>query len=173
MSKIKSFIATYPEAVSGLFILICVAIAMLCVQGCSLASFIQVDVPKDVKVAVDVDDLKKPITLAEVDEVWADWNNFVTLNTERFNASIEEANQRYEVLASIANLSIDAAVPVIGGFPGGAFILTALGGLTGLFMKRPGEDKRVAKEKEASYNHGIVRGYTLSANPPKDPTQPS
>ena len=39
--------------------------------------------------------------------------------------------------------------------PGGALISTGLALLGGLFLKRPGEEKRLRTEKEESYNAGL------------------
>ena len=45
--------------------------------------------------------------------------------------------------------------------PGGAFLVGGLSLLTGLMLKRPGEDKRVFAEKKDSYNAGIEEGKRL------------
>ena len=156
--KIKSFITSNPAAITTFVIFLLCAGALTAAQGCNLASFVQVDVPTAVKMAVDIDDLKKPITLAEVDLLWADWNIFVSSNTARFEASIEDANSRYMVLRQMTDLGLGAAQQGLGGLPGGAILLSGLGALTGLFLKRPGEDARVAKEKQDSYNAGIALG---------------
>ena len=44
---------------------------------------------------------------------------------------------------------------------GGALLFSGLTMATGLFMKRPGESKAVAKEKEKSYNAGMAKGKEL------------
>lgn len=42
--------------------------------------------------------------------------------------------------------------------PGGAFLVGGLSLLTGLMLKRPGEDRRVFAEKKDSYNAGFEEG---------------
>ena len=50
----------------------------------------------------------------------------------------------------------------MGGIPGGTILLSGLSLLAGVFLKRPGEDARVAKAKEDSYNKGLEVGSTIN-----------
>jgi hypothetical protein len=130
-------------------------------QGCDMQSVIRVDVPADVVATVAPDELDGKITLDEVERVWEDWNAYVIRNTERFKAAIEDANERYYALTSLVDLGIGIANDASGTFPGGAVIMSILGVATGMFIKRPGEDKRVATEKEESYNAGLKKAREL------------
>ena len=64
-------------------------------------------------------------------------------------------------LESLVNLGLDAANPAAPALPGGAFLVGGLSLLTGLLLKRPGEDKRVFAEEKDSYNAGIEEGKRL------------
>ena len=131
-------------------------------QGCDLRSLVQVDVPKPVLEAVAPEDLEGGITLAEADRVWADWIAYVESNSKRFTDAVEDANERYSVIASVVDLGVGVVGETAQTFPFGAVIVSALGLATGLFLKRPGEDKRVAIEKEDSYNAGLAKGSQIA-----------
>lgn len=148
------------------YTMICVTLLvggfLFAAQGCNLQSMVKVDVPPAVVEAIAPDDLEGEITLDEAQRVWEDWTNYVQTNTERLRAAIDDANDRYYALASI----IDTGVSILGdhavAFPFGGVVMTGLGVLTGLFLKRPSEDARVAKEKEQSYNAGLVKGAEVA-----------
>jgi hypothetical protein len=69
--------------------------------------------------------------------------------------------KRADGLLGGADLGLAAANEGAGQIPGGAFLVGGLSLLTGLVLKRPGEDKRVGKEKEDSYNAGLEEGKRL------------
>ena len=150
----------------GFYTMICITLIvggfLFAAQGCNLQSMVVVDVPKPVVDAISPEDLDGDITLDEAQRVWEDWTNYVQTNTERLRSAIDDANDRYYALASI----IDTGVSILGdhacAFPFGAVVMSGLGVLTGLFLKRPQEDTRVAKEKEQSYNAGLVKGAEVA-----------
>ena len=135
---------------------------LVAAQGCDLQSMVSVDVPPPVLEAVAPDDLEGGITLDEAERVWEDWTSYVQGNTERLRAAIDDANDRYYALASLIDTGVSILGEHSGAFPFGSIVMTGLGVLTGLFLKRPQEDARVAKEKEASYNAGLVRGAEVA-----------
>lgn len=79
----------------------------------------------------------------------------------RFRRAVDDAEGRYANLVSLVNLGLDAANTAAPALPGGAFIVGGLSLLTGLMLKRSGEDKRVFAEKKDSYNAGIEEGKRL------------
>ena len=95
---------------------------------------VKVDAPKDLLAAVDVPDPLEGITLAK---------------------------GSYATLESLVSLGLDAVNTAAPALPGGAFFVGGLSLLTGLLLKRPGEDKRVFAEKKDSYNAGIEEGKRL------------
>lgn len=148
------------------YTMICITILsggfLMAAQGCDLQSMVKVDVPQPVVDAIAPDDLKGEITLADAERVWEDWTNYVETNTERLRQSIDDANERYYALASVINTGVSILGDHAGAFPFGAVVMSGLGVLTGLFLKRPQEDKRVAAEKESSYNAGINKGAGIA-----------
>jgi hypothetical protein len=167
MNTIINFIK---ENKNGVLIGIVTAVMFLVLMtanGCNLQSFVKVDVPPEVKEVVDIP-TGETITLDEAQAVWDDWQFYVESNSMRFQRAVKDAEDRYAVLVQITDLGIGAIGDASNGIPGGALLMSGLGLLTGLFLKRPGEDQRVAKEKEKSYNAGIAIGADLkSTDPPK------
>ena len=147
------------------YTMICVTILiggfLTAAQGCDLQSMVSVDVPPPVLEAVAPDDLEGGITLDEAKRVWEDWTSYVQSNTERLRSAIDDANDRYYALASLIDTGVSILGEHSGAFPFGSIVMTGLGVVTGLFMKRPSEDKRVQLEKQASYNAGIAKGAEI------------
>lgn len=125
------------------------------VSGCALDQVVKVNVPKDVQVATKSEE---KVALADSELLWNDWANYVEKNTEALRSRINAANEQYTVIASLTSLGLETAGTAASTLPGGAFIIAGLTGLGGLFLKRPGTDKLIAKEKEASYNKGLEVG---------------
>jgi len=128
------------------------------VSGCQMSDLIKVDVPSDVKEATGVEG---DVSLTELPDVWDDWEDYVKKNTDRLEASTERS---YELLGFI-NSATDMAITAAGGaapaFPGGAILVGLLSGGAGLLLKTPGTDRKIAAEKEASYNAGIEKAKEL------------
>ncbi len=158
LDTLLNAIKTNPALAASLAALLLACIALAFAQGCDLRRLVKVDAPMDLLVAVDVPDPAAGITLAEADAVWADWTAWVTERSARFQRAVDEAQGRYATLESFANLGLDAANTAAPAIPGGAFLVGGLSLLTGLMLKRPGEDKRVFAEKKDSYNAGIEEG---------------
>lgn len=151
-------------AVSLVILTVVVALALATLSGCDLRKMVDLDVPPAVAQSIDpAGALPGPgvspveYTLADADRVVEDWRRFVDTATRQLEASIDAANERHAVLASVVDLGVATVNEVAPTLPGGAFLVGGLSLLTGLFLKRPGEDKRVAKEKEDSYNAGIEK----------------
>ena len=135
----------------------CFILAMA-VQGCDLQKLVSFDVPKGVQGAIDANETE---TLSNSDYVWSQWENWVQANSEALASSISDANARVSLINDVTALGMGALGEVSNTFPGGAVLFSGLSLLAGWFMKRPGEDKAVAKEKEDSYNAGLAKGKEL------------
>tara|TARA_A100001515_G_scaffold52371_1_gene41360 strand:- start:285 stop:779 length:495 start_codon:yes stop_codon:yes gene_type:complete len=131
----------------------------LVVQGCDLQRIVKVDVPEGVQQSVPVGE---EISLADSEYAWDQWSNWVEANSEAFSRNIEDAKSRVALIENLTAMGIGALGEVSNTFPGGALLFSGLTLLTGWFIKRPGEDKAVAKEKEDSYNAGIAKGKELA-----------
>ena len=140
-------------------ILAAVTVALFAVlaslQGCDIRSQLKVKAPSDMLAAIDVEE---PLTLDEAEAAWEDWSAWVDSRTRAYQRAVADAEDRYARIESLIDLGIAAGTEAAGGIPGGAFLVGGLSLLTGLVLKRPGEDKRVASEKQDSYNAGIEAG---------------
>jgi hypothetical protein len=163
ISKIREFIDD--NQTSALFIalsVIFVAVVMSA-QGCDVKKMIKVDAPRAVVVATaeTPEDVDRDITLAEAEDIWADWQTYVKSNTERYQRAVKDANDRYVIISSMIDLGLEQASGPLSTIPGGAVVLSLLTGAAGLFLRRPGDTAVIAKEKEASYNAGIDLGVKI------------
>jgi len=129
-------------------------------QGCNVQSWIPFTPPTEVTQALDLPEGK--LTLAEANKVWADWQYYVSSNTEALKIAVEDSNRTYDFIASLLNTSMGLIQGAAPSFPGGALLLSVLAGGGGLLMKRPGEDAKVAAEKQDSYNKGIEVGKQIA-----------
>ena len=132
------------------------ALLLVTASGCTLQDWVRVAVPKPV---AQVAGVEGDVYLSSVDLVWAEWESFVVRNTNAFEAADAAARERLATLETLTDLGIgavEASIP--GGAPLGGLALSALSLMTGLFLKRPGTDRVIAKEKEASFNAGLETG---------------
>lgn len=127
-------------------------------QGCDIRSQIRVKAPSDMLATIDVEE---PLTLDEVEATWEDWTAWVESRTRQFQRAVAEAEDRAARIEAIIDLGLAAANEGAAQIPGGAFLVGGLSLLTGLFLKRPGQDKMTAKEKEDSYNAGLEEGKRI------------
>ena len=125
------------------------------VSGCQLDQLIQVDVPKDVQQATSSDE---QVPLADSELLWNEWASYVETNTEALRLRIGNASSQYSTVSSLTSMGLESAGTAASTLPGGAFIVAGLTGLGGLFLKRPGTDKMIQKEKESSFNKGFKVG---------------
>ena len=137
---------------------ILVLLVSLSVQGCNLQKIVKFEVPKGVQNAIDSSD-KESIQNSEY--VWSQWQGWVENNSETLARNIDESKSRVAMIENIIGMGMGALGDASGSFPGGALLFSGLTMATGLFMKRPGESKVIAKEKEKSYNAGMAKGSEL------------
>tara|TARA_R110000823_G_scaffold287978_1_gene406212 strand:- start:378 stop:857 length:480 start_codon:yes stop_codon:yes gene_type:complete len=124
----------------------------LAVQGCDLQKMVKFDVPKGVQGIVETNEVEP---LSNSIYVWEQWTNWVDTNSKQLSANIEDANDRVQMISNLTSMGMGALQEAGGQFPGGAILFSGLSLLTGWFLKRPGEEKRLSKEKEDSYNAGM------------------
>lgn len=134
-------------------------ILAMAIQGCDLQRVIKFDVPTDVQNAIQASEQE---SLADAEYVWDEWSNWVDANSKRLAANISDSRDRLALINNVTAMGIGALGEVSSQFPGGAVIFSGLSLLAGWFLKRPGEDKAVAKEKEDSYNAGLAKGKELA-----------
>jgi len=161
----KAWINNNKTAASAIALAILfIAVAML-VQGCDLQRMVKFEVPPGVATAVDSPEKE---TLANAQVVWEEWTAYVDRNSNRLSASIEDANKRFAIISSLTDTGLGFITSSASSLPGGAFIVSGISMLAGLFLKRPGEDKRVQIEKENSYNAGMDKGTAIASGDTSD-----
>lgn len=127
--------------------------------GCQLQDLVSVKVPGDIREAVGVEGR---VTLSNAPDVWSDWQKFVKTNTERFQRETENSYELLGFISTATDIAITSASAAAPAFPGGAVLVGLLSGAAGLFLKRPGTDKVIAKEKEDSFNAGAKKAEELA-----------
>lgn len=160
LDEIKAWISENRWTVSFFVASLVVLFASVAAAGCQVSDLISVDVPKDVKEAVGAEG---NVTLTQIPDIWDDWQDYVKRNTERLEASTERSYELLGFINSATDIAIGAAEGAASSFPGGALLVGLLSGAAGLYMKKPGTDRAIAKEKEASYNAGLEKAKALAA----------
>jgi len=151
VSENKIVVSFFVASIAVMFI-------SLAAYGCQISDLIRVDVPNDVKTAVGIEG---NVTLTQIPDVWDDWQDYVEKNTKRLEAESERSYELLGFINSATNIAIGAAEGAASSFPGGALLIGLLSGAAGLYMKKPGTDRVIAKEKEASYNAGLEKAKAL------------
>ena len=82
--------------------------------------------------------------------------------SERFSKEIEKGAEIVGILRTLGDTGIALGQEAASTFPGGAFLSTGLALLGGAFLRRPGDDKREAAEKEKAYNAGLEKGEKMA-----------
>jgi hypothetical protein len=118
------------------------ACGMLVANGCDMRQLVGVSAPPAVLESLDVEG---PISLAEADAIYADWQAWVTRNTERFEAAVQAADDRYRFIHQWVSIGMDAAGTASEGIPYGGLLFGALTGAVGLMLPQP---RIVAKKDE-------------------------
>ncbi len=131
------------------------ASALAALGACNLQDFVVVDVPKGARAALDIP-ADERVTLAQSEQIWADWLEWVDRESVRLSRELDEGWKRYEVIHGLASMGFDALEGQVAGVPFGPFIVAGLGGLGGLFLKRPGDRKREANREIAAFRAGAA-----------------
>ena len=117
------------------------AMGMLVANGCDMRQLVRVDAPPAVLETLDV---TGPISLAEADAIYADWQAWVERNTERFEKAVQAADERYRFIHQWVSLGLDAAGTASEGIPYGGLLFGALTGAVGLMLPQP----KIGKKEE-------------------------
>lgn len=153
------WIRSNPLSISFAFAAVISLFISLSAAGCQVSDLISVDVPEDVKEAVGVEG---GVSLTDLPDVWDDWQEYVQRNTDRLESETERSYELLGFINSATELAITAASNAAPAFPGGAILVSLLTGAAGLYMKKPGTDRVIAKEKEDSYNAGMDKARALA-----------
>lgn len=148
----------------GILIVACVVGVLLTASACSgnrATDFIQYRNPPQVQQALGVPAKQ---TLTQAPMTIEQWELYVEQGTRELFANVEQADALFDFLRGLVTGGIEQLEDEISmAFPLGGTIVAGLGVLGGLFLKRPGEEKRVRKEKEDSFNAGQRKARDLVA----------
>ena len=111
-------------------------------QGCSLDEWVKVDVPEPVRVALNVPE-GEAVSVGSAQVVRMRWAEFVERQTDELDREIGDSVERYEFLASLADTGLGVLGQEASHIPGGGLLVAALGGLGGLFLRKPGDGKKL------------------------------
>lgn len=83
---------------------------------------------------------------------------------ERFDAEIARGEQVADVLGSLLNLGISTATDAAGAsglglIPGGSLLITAIAGLGGIMVSKPGTSKRLKEAEDRGYDMGREEAF--------------
>lgn len=135
-------------------------IVMLNLQGCSIDRLVKHPVPPGMQ---EANGGEAVVSMAD--------SPFVR---DRFLAGVESNLSQYDlaaadaaIFAEILNSAVSLGIQELGtsALPGGTLLLGLLGTLGGLYLPKPGTEKRIAQEKEASFNTGMARERDRTVQP--------
>ena len=121
---------------------VAVGLLVSVLQGCSLDEWVKVDVPEPVRVALNVPE-GEAVSVGSAQVVRMRWAEFVERQTEELDQEIGDSVERYEFLASLADTGLGVLGQEASHIPGGGLLVAALGGLGGLFLRKPGDGKKL------------------------------
>jgi len=133
---------------------VAMAIAVVALSGCQIGDLVQTDVPPSVRKVVPAE---PRVSFNDAKVVYADWRASVERTAERFQAELDRKAELVSLLSSLTNDALLAGAPVLEQLPGGGLLTTGLVGLGAWFLRAPGTESRVRKEKEASFNKGLEK----------------
>lgn len=145
------------------------AIALFALAGCQVGDIVQMNVPLAVRKVVPSE---PRVSFNEAKIVYEDWRASVERTAEQFQSELDRKAELVSLLSSLTNDALLTGVPALETLPGGGLLTTGLVGLGAWFLRSPGTDKRLAREKEASFNKGLEEGRKMaSAGPPIAPRE--
>lgn len=134
----------------GLAVVVAGVLAML--QGCDLATLVRVKVPEPVQEAIGV---PESVSYANAEAAWNEWKLYVQINSDRLAAEIDAGRERFELLQTVANTGLEALTENAALVPGGGVLVGVLGGLGGLFIRRPGDKKKMVEAVQKGFQEGV------------------
>lgn len=128
-------------------------------SACQVQDLVRVDVPAGVQEAIEVE---PRISLAESGPAWEEWAAWVERNSARFSDEIDAGEETAGLIASLTATGLSLGQDAASTLPGGALISTGLALMGGLFLKRPGDKRREAAERDESFQAGLEKGRAIS-----------
>lgn len=160
MNRIIEYIKNNKTGVSVLVTAIILMLGLVAASGCRVADIVKVNVPQQVCESTGV---KPVITLSKATHVRQQFIDDFTVALTEFDENIEGASAFHDLATSLLNTGMVAGQGALAGVPGGAFLLSFLTGIGGLYLKKPGTDIEMAQAKQASFNSGQRKARALLA----------
>ena len=142
-------------------------------QGCRISDLVKVRVPPNIQ---RVTGSAPVVTLTDAPGIRSDAITLQTRAIAQFDDAIQRGQMWSDFFAAGLNLGVVMGEGTLAGVPGGGLLVSLLFGAGGLMMRKPGDGKtiktlegdllgqataaleKLAKEKRASYNKGLIRG---------------
>lgn len=136
-----------------------VALSLVALAGCQIGDLVRVNVPQAVRLTVPSE---PRVSFNEAKVVYDDWRAGVERTAEQFRQELDRKAELVSLLASLTSDGLAAGIPALESLPGGGLLATGLVGLGAWFIRSPGTEARLRKEKEASFNKGLEEGGSLA-----------
>ena len=122
--------------------------ALAACAGMDFGDIVQVDTPRDISQARNIDE-RMGLNSAEVE--FERWMQSVKFDAEQWAKNIDDGRETAGILASITMSGLEVLGPAAAGVPYVGALLPAISGLAGVAVGK----RRLKKEKEASYRAGL------------------
>lgn len=160
MNRIFQYIKDNFAGVSIIGVALVAILGLAIASGCSLSDIIKVQVPPAVQTATNS---KATVSLSRAQYVRKQFVNDFTVALGEFDQNIEGASAFHDLATSLLNTGMIAGQGALASVPGGGILLALLTGVGGLYLKKPGTNETLNKEKQASFNAGSRRTKDLLA----------
>ena len=117
-------------------------------QGCDSGNFIRVQTPPTVRARNA--DIPPSMTLNDSLALYEAWKANTLAQDREWAKRLSKAAEFQSILGSLQTDALAYATPFLGGLPGGSLMVGALGALGGLFLPKPGTQRRI----DAAYDMG-------------------
>lgn len=151
------------KALTGIAVIIVSLAAIAACNGFTMSDHIDVKVPPQVRDSTQTPTPTVPLSQAPF--VRERYLNEVKVNLAQFDQSIADARVFADFVGSLLNTGLTLAEGPLQGVPLGGAIFAGLGGLVGLFVRKPGTQKEIDKAwDEASEKARQAMLEALKAN---------
>jgi len=128
------------KSISLMAAIVGLVVLMTACSGVTLADLVQVDVNQDVQEATQS---PAKVPLSEAPFVREKYVNDFKTNLAHLDKEISDAQLFTDFIGSLINTGLQLSEGPLQGVPMGGVIFAALGGLAGLFVRKPGTQKEI------------------------------
>jgi len=121
-------------------------------EGCDLQEAVRLDTPETVEHCLQLEGRQ---SFADAEMIWDRWEDWVNVNTLELEIAINRSRKRFDLIRDLFSTSLGALTDHSSAFPGGLLITSALSGLGGLFLNKPGAKVREYKARADGFRKGV------------------